>query len=392
MVKKGHTQEKELNRAKASDSGSESSTGPPPAKQTRLDEHMQPDAATSADNVPTDRIGGVATPTGIDASQSVNFEGMMQFMRENFASINTGLSNQGGHIENLTQTMGDIQANFGRFQTETRNEMLRLEEKIRTQNAKFQEQVEALQKDFRNLAATPQSSIWPPAIASQSAASGNQPASSAAASATRSSPPSSRAAPPSRTRSAPPSDATHICKVLALGFPRELPRAAHLGHFQTLSTKVPDTMLDNVECHAGNAKAHTLIFHNVGQMRRFLGWAREEKNILKWTDPRSKNDHPIHYKELKTEAEKQCGRRLAPFYDHLDKAMKHDQDNAIFPAGSTLTADTRKGRLFLKTPDDMWIFIRTDDAGNFIVDRDAYTHFQLQLDAVDAMISKASQE
>jgi hypothetical protein len=213
---------------------------------------------------------------------------------------------------------------------------------------------------------------FPPLVASAEAASGR----SASPAVARSSRPAS-APPASRTRSDP-----NKFKLLTLGFPREIPRMAHLAYYKKLVTTVPDDLLQNTDCQAGNAKAHAIVFQDNASLRRFLRWARANPDKCCWVDPRTKEPVKVYYKEIKTPDEAAKGKSLSPYYGLVAKFIEKDATNQIFPSDAVLVADTKKGRLLLRTAEDMWILAVCTELG---VDPDYHVldQFGIGKDAVE---------
>jgi hypothetical protein len=294
---------------------------------------------------PSDRVGGVQTPLA-QSSGTPDLNAMMKIITDGFAKMDHGMTAQGKQLATLTD-------NFAAFKSDTQQRLTDMENRIAQQAADFEEKIAAI----RSSSTTPL--MFPPAIASESAAGGSSRPTLSGMAARRPAPPTSRA------RSAPAARIDNTTrdkyKALALGFPRELPRAAFLAHFKHIGSEAPDGLFVDTECHAGNAKAYAISFPSQVSLRRFLRWTKDNEPLTGWTDPRNtKLNHRIYFKAIKTEEDQLRGRALAPLYKVVEEAIEKDVDDKIFPEDADLIADTAKGRLFIKTPVDMWILAETD--------------------------------
>jgi hypothetical protein len=94
-------------------------------------------------------------------------------------------------------------------------------------------------------------------------------------------------------------------------------------------------------------------------------------------DPRTQAPIELYFKELKTPDEAAKGKSLSPYYGLVAKHIDKDPDHEIFPDNAVLVADSKKGRLFLRTADDMWVLARCTELG---VDPDYGVLAQFRID------------
>jgi hypothetical protein len=150
-----------------------------------------------------------------------------------------------------------------------RDKLKEQDTKMAAERLEFKTNLDRLTKDLTELRTGPPPDAWadaaakktatfPPAVALTAAASGS---SSAAAA-----PFSSRASPAPRSRSTSAPTHSHFRhnanahKILSLGFPREIPRQAHITDYKHMVATVPEGLLADTECQAGNAKAHSIVW------------------------------------------------------------------------------------------------------------------------------------
>jgi hypothetical protein len=151
-----------------------------------------------------------------------------------------------------------------------------------------------------------------------------------------------------------------------------------------------DGLLDDTVCQAGNGKAHSVVFTTHLAKRRFLRWAKEHSTRCCWTDPRSKNPANIYFKDLKDLEDAARGKALAPFYDLIETYMEDDVTHHLFPDKANLIADTRKGKLMLRTDDDIWLLATCTDTG-VLPHHSTFKELGLPTDKVDNLAASSAQ-
>jgi hypothetical protein len=277
-------------------------------------------------------------------------EGKLDTIIKMLSKLQGRVDHQGTSISTLTSTVSNMQSSFSA-------QLAAIHQKAADEKHEIDGKIEQLKKLIATPAPLPTTSAsplaFPPAIACAGVAFGH---SSAAAAAPCSAAPPPRAA---RSTSAPANsrnrDDNDQFKLLALGFPRDIPRTAHINFYNSI-VELSGNLLTDTTCLAGNGKAHSILFNTAADKRAFLQWYRNNKHTIRWTDPRNKEDIEIYYKDLKDPAEAARGKALSPYYALVEKHMKMPNAAKWFPQVADLIADTKKGRLMLRTELDLWIF------------------------------------
>jgi hypothetical protein len=258
-------------------------------------------------------------------------------------------------LDSVTAGLGTVSTNLASVQAQVTAKFTEIEAKAKEEKRDFDTRLADLQK------ALAASTLAPPATtAAQSAAIAAASGSPASSSAHRRTQPRSTSQPP--PRSTPPSASTGK-KVLAFGFPRELPRKALLDHWNTILAKVPSSVNTGGSKFEGSGgKGYSIFFPSVSDALAFNRWARD--NNTEWTGPRD-SDTPvtIKYRILSSPEDSARGRLLSPVWEWLSKNL------ATSPAHKTdmyIMTNTRKGFIAVATDCDQWTVatISCEDNGN----------------------------
>jgi hypothetical protein len=332
--------------------------------------------------VPEGEIGGVPTPpddSEPDETNDVKLDKIIQML----SNLQGRVDHQGTSLSKLTDTVAGMQTSFSAqlasLQTKAANEKKEIDEKL----AQLQNMVASTSTDPTAPAA---SSQYPPARACEGAASGNYAAAVAAAAITTGA--AARPAFPqraSRPSSAPASSRTRAnsdqYKILALGFPRDIPRNAHINFYNSI-VQLCGNLLDNTTCLAGNGKAHSIKFDSADDKRAFMKSYRNHKDSIRRVDPRNEESIEIYFKDIKEPEAATKGKALSPYYGLVERHMGKENAAKWFPPGADLIPDTKKGRLMLRTDNDLWI-LATIKNEKVEPDTDVFQSFGISASSVE---------
>jgi hypothetical protein len=337
--------------------GSDSDSSGPPGHPAKKKKDVE--TTDDVDLAPAEGIGGVPTPTQVPSEVEEEEEeaekGKLDTIIAMLSKLQGRVDHHGASISTLTSTVTSMQSSFS-------GQLANIQQKAADEKKEIDGKLAQLQKMLATPASLPTASASqmtsPKAIACAAAASGISADVVAA--------PSSAAQPSRATRStsAPAGSRSRgdndQFKILALGFPRDIPRTAHIKFYDSI-VELSGTLLKNTTCLAGNGKAHSILFNTAAEKRAFMQWYRNNKHTIGWIDPRTKENAAIYYKDLKEPAEAARGKALSPYYALVEKHMKMPSAAKWFPEAADLIADTRKGRLMIRTELDLWIFANIVD-------------------------------
>jgi hypothetical protein len=275
-------------------------------------------------------------------------------------------------LDSVTAGLGTVSTNLASVQAQVTAKFTEIEAKATEEKRDFDKRLADLQKALSasTLAPTPTTAATL-AAASCSSASGSA----------RNRPqprPASQPAP----RATPTSGSTGK-KVLAFGFPRELPRKALIDHWSTILAKVPSSInTGGSKFEGGGGKGYSIFFPSVSDALAFNRWARD--NDTAWTGPRD-SDTPvtIKYRILSSPEDAARGRILSPVWEWLSKNLS---TSPAHKADMYIMTNTRKGFIAIATECDQWTVatISREDSGNDTLQFDDSTvqHFSFDRTAL----------
>ena len=342
-----------------------------PAKLAKKGDYTTRDVEMETRSPLTDSEGEaeaapVPTPTPTADPSNADIMRMLEQLNSNwsmqFNAIRTEVRDQSEHVEGLSSAMSELRVNLDQHKHTANKRMDDMEKLVKAQHREFENELKVLR-------ASPQPPPWraaatafPPAVVSAAAAADAGPSSSSAA-------PSSSAAAPRgpaarrRQGSAPPPAATPSStsspttssrsKVLALGFPRRLPRPALVAHWASVRRALPDDITENTHISAGSATMYSVTFPSPLHASKFLQLVRTlPKDATAWEDPRNPDEtRSINFKADKTPQQQVHGRAFAPFYLKVKEFLSKASN---FKEGMGLQVDTARGTLQVISRHDLW--------------------------------------
>ena len=209
-------------------------------------------------------------------------------------------------------------------------------------------------------------------------------------------------APPGRHSSSPPSRSTAArsttassssaatdadCKLIALGFPRTLPRPALLGWWEEVRTQVPLDIQCKGSFQGGTGKAFSVVFPSKADARAFTAFVSTNRTVFCWTSPRAdETPYTINFRADRSIEEKDRGRALAAAWRILSPQVK---DSSKFdPSVMKFVTDTRRGTIAVATGKDMWDLVKlSGDDGKFTISTfdDSFNFFNISLEVAEAV-------
>jgi hypothetical protein len=343
-----HNKKKDRKGSDSDDSGS-----CPQPKQAKLDAGMDAGAGTAP-----------------AASAGAAPQELMTFMTAQFAAVTASLTEQGTKFSSLSQAVTGMQATMVQFQKDTKEEMTKIEGKIKENTDALQRQIDEINAGMARLASSSLTSAAGSGAAASSAPSWPAPAASGSRA-------RSRATPPTPTASRSP-DKTHNkndTKIIVIGFPRALPKAALLSHFERVMKAFVDAGNGNTKpTFYGNAGTMYSIGFGTGRdLGTFMRWYRLNRRLVRWRDPRAdpKDDSEEHFKDIifkspSSPEERARGKNLAPYHQFLEKFLKDSPkhcDKMLFRTRPD------KGTISIETDADLWTPFHIDitDATNTVI-------------------------
>jgi hypothetical protein len=147
-------------------------------------------------------------------------------------------------------------------------------------------------------------------------------------------------------------------KVIALGFPRRLPRQALLAHWEAVAVGMPQDIKQGTTPNAGNAKAYSITFADTQSINKFMNYMRDNPDKAEWTDPRDGATRiNIAFKRERPLADRDRGKALSPAWEFTQQRVT--QSTKYAPEMRIVT-DTRRGTISAATSRDMWELFRLD--------------------------------
>jgi uncharacterized coiled-coil protein SlyX len=363
-------------------SDSESSSQSQPAKLAKTAGAVAGDPPD--DLVPADAVGGTATP--VAPILSPEMQHLMRMLDDRFNKLETRMDSQGASITALSSGMAAMQQTFtGKLQEQ--------DAKMEAERTQFQTNMDKLTQDLDKLRTAHLSA----ASASQTEAT--LPASSwAAAASQRHHGGARQAGAASRARSAPTiARLSDKHKVLVIGFPRVLPKAALLSHHEKVMKHFTEADPSNVvPTFFGNTGTmYSVGFDNGRDLGIFMRWFRTNRRICRWKDPRADpkqdDDHFLHdiiYKTPSSPEDRARGQALAPYHRFL---AGHLHTSPIYTEKTTHRTRPDKGTVAIETEVDMWVpfSVPLEDRNNeVVIDAAVLKVFGFTVDQVRAFVRK----
>ena len=146
-------------------------------------------------------------------------------------------------------------------------------------------------------------------------------------------------------------------KVIAIGFPRTLPRPALLSWWEEQRLRLPLDMQSKGTFQGGTGKAFSVTFPTRADARAFTSEISAGKFEFLWDSPRAEEKpYIINFKTERTVEEKDRGRALSGAWRILDPLIR---DSAKFDSSSMkFTTDPRRGSIAVATGKDMWDLVQ----------------------------------
>jgi hypothetical protein len=371
--------------------GSETDSSSPAAQPTKKRKEGE---STEDVDVASDRVGGVPTPVGSDDEQdATKLDTIIQMLTK----LQGRVDHQGSSISILTSTVTSMQDSFTKKLDEIEEKAAKEKHEIDNKLAKLQALVTSTASAATSNRAAPVSGgcassasalapRFPPVHADPHAASGSSPG------------------PRPRPASQPPAvarDTNDYHKVLVIGFPRLLPKAALKNHYDRIMAAF---------AHSAEGNATGVFFGNTGTMYSigfptgrdvgtFLRWFRENRRTIRWKDPRAAAQHgdnpdddvcftDIVIKVPSPPEVRARGKRLSPYHKFLEAKLP-------LTPGMSLKTRPDKGTVCIETPDDLWTMFRidpNDPETKIQIDEQALLHFGFSVAQVDKFVASLNAE
>jgi hypothetical protein len=288
-------------------------------------------------------------------------------------TMNQNLSNQGQQLARFNdrfEAQDRLMANIDRT-------IVSAVDNIDSRLEKFKLEVDAR---FAKLAISPQPAAVPREApwtkSSGGASSGGPPAHSPARSAAAGSPAASSSAAAEFGR-----------KVIAIGFPRTLPKPALQGWWEDARLQLPLDIQSKGTFQGGTGKAFSVVFPSRADARSFTSAISSGKVNFLWTSPRKdEKPYPINFKTERTVEEKDRGRALSGAWQLLSPLI-HDSAN-FDPDKMKFTTDPRRGAISVATGLDMWDLVQLKStAGTYSIttNDESFSFFGIPPEVADAV-------
>jgi hypothetical protein len=146
-------------------------------------------------------------------------------------------------------------------------------------------------------------------------------------------------------------------KIIAIGFPRTLPRPALLGWWEAVRSQLPHDIQSKGTFQGGTGKAFSVVFPCRDDARAFTTSISTNQTLFHWTSPRKdEQPFPINFKTERTIEEKDRGRALSGAWLLLSPLIK---DSKAFVKGQMkFVTDPRRGTIAVATGLDMWLLVQ----------------------------------
>jgi hypothetical protein len=358
MPKKG-----EKNRPASPAGGSDASGGSAthPAKAPRIGDPDGMEATNTSPGMGTALAASAAggAPEDMTGAMPVT----MAALQELFLKMETRL---GARLDGVHQQLA-----------ETRNEVATLTNVVEENKKNADSRLAALERAVA--AVPPPASVdaqWPlPSLVAPSAPSG-----SAAGTGPGAGAPRGRSSGPRRSHvnDAHLPMATNVkVKVLALGFKRELPRAALEKHWNKVKGQCPEEVVAGCTLLAGSGKAYAVAFPSTGAAAAFVRYLAAHGIDTTWKGSKDLVATKINYRADKSPEEQAVGKLFAPFFLRVRKAVMASPN---WHKSYRYYVDTKKGRLRVESEEDIWTLCTLDKEegkNQFIYDVSGMQYFGL---------------
>jgi hypothetical protein len=176
-----------------------------------------------------------------------------------------------------------------------------------------------------------------------------------------------------------PSPASHrkSVKVLALGFQREVPRAALTKHWDKVKALCSPAIVADTKVLAGTGKAYSVLFPTSAAATAFTRLLRDNKIDTTWQGSGDPQPTHINFRIEKTPEEHHVGVLFSPFFLRVKTAVMGSdgwKDNFRF------YLDCRRGLLRVESDDEVWTLFtlcEKDGAHTFTYDEAILRRFGL---------------
>jgi hypothetical protein len=166
-------------------------------------------------------------------------------------------------------------------------------------------------------------------------------------------------------------------KILALGFQREVPRAALTKHWDKVKALCSPAIVADTKVLAGTGKAYSVLFPTNAAATAFMRFLRDNKVDTTWKGSCDPQPMQINFRLEKTPEEHHVGVLFSPFYLRVKTAVMGSdgwKDNFRF------YLDCRRGRLRVESDDEVWTLFtlcEKDGERKFKYDEDVLRRFGL---------------
>jgi hypothetical protein len=167
---------------------------------------------------------------------------------------------------------------------------------------------------------------------------------------------------PSKEKSTGPRPATSTPaefgrKVIAVGFPRLLPRPALVAWWEEARKAVPALVGDKGTFQGGMGKSFMVVFPTRDDARAFTSAISTSKAEFVWRPVRAAGEpSPINFKTERTIEERQRGQALSNAWKILSPLVK---ESSVFNGHMKFITDSRRGCIAVSTGGgtDMWVLV-----------------------------------
>jgi hypothetical protein len=166
-------------------------------------------------------------------------------------------------------------------------------------------------------------------------------------------------------------------KVLALGFTREMPRAAFAKHWDKVKSGCPPALVANTSLLASTGKAYSVLFPTAASATSFTRHLRDKVVDTTWQSTKDPAPLQINYRTEKTPEELRIGKLFSPFYLKVKAAVLN---SGTWHDSYRFYLDTRRGLLRVESDEEVWtLFTLVEANGTHRFDYDDATlrHFKL---------------
>ena len=176
-------------------------------------------------------------------------------------------------------------------------------------------------------------------------------------------------------------------KIIAIGFPRTLPRPALIGWWETVRLRLPLDIQCKGTFQGGTGKAFSVVFPCRDDARAFTTHISTNQTLFNWTSPRKdEQPFPINFKTERTIEEKDRGRALSGAWLLLSPLIKDskafDKDQMKF------VTDPRRGTIAVATGLDMWTLVQlraNNDSFSITTDPKSFAFFGIDEKVAEAV-------